>query len=348
MGIARSSAAAADMGSSMSDTVSPQGALLDRAAVAEDGAVTGFLRFLKVEKNASELTVGAYLQDIAQFAVFRWGNPPAPPFAWSLVERDDARAFLAAFAEAELEPSSIRRKLSALRSFYRFMRRERILETDPFGGVRGPKMPRGLPDVLTVEQVDELLAAPKRAAAAVTGESGAAEKERYLALRDAAVLELLYGGGLRVSEAAGLDRGDVDVSKGLALVRGKGKKERLCPFGEPCSDAIRAMWAAETRVWPDRERGERAAVFLNRLGGRYTTRSMERAMERYLVAAGISGTFTPHALRHSYATHLLDAGADLRSVQELLGHAFLSTTQIYTHVSVARLRDVYAAAHPRA
>ena len=151
-----------------------------------------------------------------------------------------------------------------------------------------------------------------------------------------------------MSEASGMCREALDVSKGIALVRGKGRKERLCPFGRPCSRALREMFEAERAAWPGRAPVRSDPVFLNRFGKRLTSRSMERSMERWLAAAGIEGSFSPHALRHSFATHLLDAGADLRAVQELLGHASLSTTQIYTHVSMARLRKVYDAAHPRA
>lgn len=349
--------------------------LLDRATAARDPGIAAFLRHLSTERNASDHTSGAYWQDATQFAQFRWGAPPKPPFDWDGVTRLDARAFLAALAKAELEPASIRRKLSALRTFYRFLRREKLVEADPFATLRGPRLRRALPDVLTEAQVERLLAAPR----AALGDGDAAEREvnvqrsevqsevpveaeaatedaqrrqrlldRYFLLRDAAFLELLYGGGLRVSEAAGMRREALNLSKGIALVRGKGRKERLCPFGRPCSRAIQEMYEAERAAWPSLDAGADAPVFLNRFAKRLTTRSMERAMARWIAAAGIEGTFTPHALRHSFATHLLDAGADLRIVQELLGHASLSTTQIYTHVSMARLRKVYDAAHPRA
>ena len=335
---------------------------LDRATVANDPGVAAFLRHLGIEIDSSDHTRDAYWQDVAQFAEFRWGTPPKPPFDWDGVTRLDARAFLAALGKAELEPTSIRRKLSALRTFFRFLRREGLVEGDPLAGLRGPRLHRKLPDVLTERQVEALLDAPRAAlatetepfetadpAVGQTTDSSAPSRllERYFLLRDAAFLELLYGGGLRVSEAAGMNRSALDLSKGIALVRGKGRKERLCPFGRPCSRALREMYAAERAVWGDIADAE-APVFLNRHGGRLTTRSMERSMERWIRAAGIEGSFSPHALRHSFATHLLDAGADLRIVQELLGHASLSTTQIYTHVSMARLRKVYDAAHPRA
>ena len=336
--------------------------LLDRATAARDPGIAAFLKHLSAEKNASDHTSGAYWQDATQFAQFRWGMPLKPPFDWDGVTRLDARAFLAGLAKAELEPTSIRRKLSALRTFFRFLRREGLVEADPFANLRGPRLHRGLPDVLTEAQVEALLAAPRAALGDApaspdgqTGEGQTDEREarqrlleRYFLFRDAAFLELLYGGGLRVSEAAGMRRDALNLSKGIALVRGKGRKERLCPFGRHCSNAIRQMYAAERAVWPGLAASGDSPVFLNRFGRRLTTRSMERSMARWIAAAGIEGTFTPHALRHSFATHLLDAGADLRAVQELLGHASLSTTQIYTHVSMARLRKVYDAAHPRA
>ena len=340
--------------------------LLDRAAAARDPGIGAFLRHLSAESNASGHTSAAYWQDATQFAQFRWGVPPQPPFDWDGVTRLDARAFLAALAKAELEPASIRRKLSALRTFFRFLRREGLAEADPFANLRGPRLRRALPDVLTEAQVAALLDAPRAALDALDGaappdadgdgtgsdpsEPQARQRllDRYFLLRDAAFLELLYGGGLRVSEAAGMRRDALNLSKGIALVRGKGRKERLCPFGRPCSRAIAAMYAAERGVWPGLDADGSSPVFLNRFARRLTTRSMERSMARWIAAAGIQGTFTPHALRHSFATHLLDAGADLRSVQELLGHSSLSTTQIYTHVSMARLRKVYDAAHPRA
>lgn len=328
--------------------------MVDRIDVPDDPLVGIFLRHLRHERNASEHTIAGYLQDIAQFASHAWPEADAPPFDWQEPDRMTARSFLAAFAKAEAAPTTTRRKLAALRSFYRYLLREGHVRADPFAGLRGPRLHRDLPDVLTVAQIETLLATPlaalaKASSGAATARWRRAEPlERYLALRDTAFMELLYGGGLRVGEAAGLGCGGLDLRTGIARVRGKGRKERLCPVGRACIRAVEAMLEAENSVWPHRPRLHNAPLFLNWKGGRLTSRSMERSMAKHLLAAGLPGTFSPHALRHSFATHMLDAGADLRCVQELLGHASLSTTQIYTHVSTQRLQTVYQAAHPRA
>lgn len=318
---------------------------MDRLSIARDPAAAAFLTHLNAERDASSHTSEAYLQDIAQFASFRWGEDAPPPFDWEAITRLDARAFLAGLAKAELEPTTIRRKLSALRTFFRYLHRTQAVESDPFASIRGPRLHRGLPDVLTEQQVAALLQAPLDALAALPSSDPLAS---YLLQRDAAFLELLYGGGLRVSEASGMNRAALNLSQGIALVRGKGRKERLAPFGRPCTTALEHLFDAELHAWPDLRPSPDSPVFRNRFGKRLTSRSMERSMNRWLAAAGIDGAFSPHALRHSFATHLLDAGADLRIVQELLGHASLATTQIYTHVSMAHLRSVYDAAHPRA
>lgn len=325
--------------------------MVERIDVPDDPWVGVFLRHLRHERNVSDHTVAGYLQDLAQFVAYAWPNVSSPPFDWTSPDRVTARGFLTAFAKADAAPATTRRKLAALRSFYRFLLREGHVRVDPFAGLRGPRMRRDLPDVLTVAQVERLLAAPSASLARQAASEGAQAPtplERYLALRDAAFMELLYGGGLRVSEAAAVGFGALDQHSGIVRVRGKGRKERLCPVGRASLTAIKAMLDAEAAVWPGRARLHNAPVFLNWKGGRLTARSMERAMAKHLATAELPGNFSPHALRHSFATHMLDAGADLRCVQELLGHASLSTTQIYTHVSTQRLQTVYQAAHPRA
>jgi len=274
----------------------------------------------------------------------------APPHPWDSADRFVARRFLAGLQKAGHKAATTGRKLSCLRSFYRYLEREERAGQNPFGGLRAPKRPRELPEVLSVNEVTRLLEAPK-ARLRERERRGAAPSAagRYAAMRDTAILELLYSTGARVSEAAGLTEDRLDLLSGVVKVRGKGKKERLCPLGGPACKALREAMDAAGEVWPAaRERPAARPVFRNLAGRALTPRSIERSMKPYLLAAGLNPALSPHALRHSFATHLLDAGADLRSVQELLGHASLSTTQIYTHVSVERLKKVYADTHPRA
>jgi integrase/recombinase XerC len=240
--------------------------------------------------------------------------------------------------------------MSSLRSLYRFLVREEYVKSNPFTGLHPPKRVKKLPNVLSVSEVNRLLEAAQN--------DGDEEKEgdarkrawrTYARARDRAILELLYSTGMRLAELAGLTDDRFDFVSGVVKVRGKGKKERLCPLGRPASRAVREAKEKRDAYWMQLNRtGRPVAAFIGRRGTRLTTRSMERMMKAYLAAAGLNPNLSPHALRHSFATHLLDAGADLRSVQELLGHASLSTTQIYTHVSVEKLKEVYEQAHPRA
>jgi len=317
--------------------------MLTRDIVSTDPLASAFLRYLRYERNASEHTLSGYLQDIAQFADYLWPKQNTIPIHWTSVDRLSARSFLAVFSKVEAEPTTIRRKIASLRTFYRFLMREKHVTKNPFIGTRGPKMKRRLPDVLTTIQVEKLLSMPVKKL-----NKDPTPMERYLACRDAAILELLYGGGLRVSEATSLTREMFDLSAGIAKVKGKGKKVRMCPVGQYCVRATHAMYEAESMFRPHVAPTPTSPVFYNWKGGKLTTRSIERAMAKHITAAGLPKTFTPHDLRHSFATHILDAGADLRSVQELLGHASISTTQIYTHVSISRLKSVYQSAHPRA
>ena len=314
-----------------------------------DPLAEAFVRHLDTERNDSPNTRLAYRRDLGQFAVFAFGPDAAPPLAWTSLNRARARAFLVALARAEAEPATVRRKLSALRTFYRFLVREGHLRENPFAGLRGPRLHRELPDVLTVLEVQTLL---DKAAPPADFETGSADAagllDQYLALRDSAVLELLYSSGARIGEAGGLSIADIDFAQAFAKVFGKGRKERLRPLGRPALVALRRMLDSAVRVWGAAATAPAEPLFRNWKGGRLTPRSIERLMTKCLAAAGIPGAYSPHALRHSFATHLLDAGADLRAVQELLGHASLSTTQIYTHVSAEHLRRVYHAAHPRA
>ncbi len=291
-----------------------------------------FARHLEVERRASAHTVRNYLSDLAQYATWlaETGEPLLPGSPTAI------RAFLAR-ASAEAGATSLARKLSTLRSLYGFLVREGLAGQNPARAVASPKQPKKLPVVLPEQDAVALVEAP---AALATP----------LALRDRACLELLYGAGLRVAELVGLDVRDVDLGQRLARVLGKRSKERIVPFGKPAAAAIVA-WLDGGRpvlaAGPDHA-GAEAALFLNHRGGRITTRSIARRIDRWVLEAALPRHVHPHVLRHSYATHLLSAGADLRGIQELLGHASLSTTQRYTHVDWRRLAAAYDDAHPRA
>jgi len=319
--------------------------------ITDDPQVAEFRRYLETERNASSHTIAGYLLDLTQFTTFVWPDRSAP-WEWEQADRFSARGFLVNFQKQGRNPSTTGRKLSSLRSFYRFLEREGVVERNPFSGLRAPKRGKPLPEVLSVEQVGRLLDAPlKEMNALPAGKADGKKADArliYGAYRDAAILEVLYSTGARVGELAGMNEGDMDLLSGVVKVRGKGKKERMCPLGSPACKALREMMERSGDVRPGKKRGRTTPAFLNLKGERLTPRSIERIMKKYLAAAGLAASHSPHALRHSFATHMLDAGADLRSVQELLGHASLSTTQIYTHVSVERLRKIYEEAHPRA
>jgi integrase/recombinase XerC len=315
-----------------------------------DPCVALFCRYLETERNASRHTIVNYARDIAQFARLTWGDGGQRPAPWKDADRFAARRFLVAIQKAGGAAATAGRKLASLRSFFKFLEREEVVERNPFSGLRAPKRPRRLPEILSVAEVQRLLAAPLRAWRRRRGDGDAADAAaECAALRDTAILEVLYSTGARVSEVAGVTEGDVDLLGGVVKVRGKGKKERLCPLGGPACQALRAAMAAARALWP-RPAGQsrQARVFLNRRGRPLSVRSIERMMKTCLREAGLNPGLSPHALRHSFATHMLDAGADLRCVQELLGHSSLSTTQLYTHVSVERLKKVYEDTHPRA
>lgn len=316
----------------------------------EDHALDSFTRYLQNERDASAHTVASYRIDIIQFAnLVLKKNPEESQIDWKSVNVYDARNFVVLLQEEEGESkTSIQRKLSGLRSFYRYLMREGISEVNPFIGLASPKRQKLLPKYMTVDEVAHLLDAPasywKNAYEKdIAKDEGSAI---FAAARDAAMLEVIYSGGLRISEAAGLNLADADLLTGVMKVRGKGKKERFCGLGGPAIRAIR-KYLPIRRTRTSNERRE-APLFVNKDGTRLTPRSFQRNFKLYLREANLPMDMTPHKLRHSFATHLLDAGADLRSVQELLGHENLSTTQIYTHISSERLKAVYNKAHPRA
>jgi integrase/recombinase XerC len=324
--------------------VSPRGAV----RAAQDPEIRAFVRYLQAERNASEHTISGYVGDLAQFAALSWPGA-APPFDWAACDRFAARRFLVEFQRRQCRPSTTNRKASALRSFYRYLVREGRVAANPFRGVARPKREGKLPKILSVQEMARLLDAPLRSLPGEADGGGARTRwQRYAARRDAAWLELLYSTGMRIAECAALREDRIDWLSGVARVQGKGRKERLCPLGGPALRALRAAVASGGGSAPGRATRPGRPLFLNRFGKPLGVRSMQRLLKRHLRAAGLDSELSPHALRHSFATHLMDAGADLRSVQELLGHASLSTTQIYTHVSVEKLREAYERAHPKA
>lgn len=294
--------------------------------------VDRFLRYLRVERNAAELTLKSYREDMLALEEYlrdaRGGEPDA-----SAISTLDLRGYVAAMHEAGYAKSSISRRLASLRSFFRFAQREGHVAANPAKPLRNPRPERILPHCLTTDEIQRLLEAPSC--------------RRALGLRDRAILETMYSAGLRVGELVALRDQDIDLEAGLARVKGKGRKERLAHLGSYALKALQQWLAVRQLADPDSSKGS-APVFTNRFGRRLTTRSVGRMLEKLLAETGLDKRTTPHTLRHSFATHLLDRGADIRSVQELLGHKSLVTTQIYTHVSTAGLRAAYERAHPRA
>jgi len=304
-----------------------------------------FLQYLRAERNASVHTVAAYSRDIQEF---RTKVRDAGFDDWSSVDQEQARTFVMELYQTGDGKRSIRRKLSAMRSFYRFLIRSGAVKADPFASLPPIKADKPLPKIMNISQIEQLIQAVPAYwnSALAAGTARSQESADFSSARDEALIEVLYSGGLRISEAIGLNLGDVEISGGFAKVRGKGKKERLAAIGRPAAAALRRYYPLRRTVGGDRENS--SPVFLNQAGERLTARSFQRNLKNYLAQAGLPPELTPHKLRHSFATHLLDAGADLRSVQEMLGHENLSTTQIYTHVSAERMKDVYRSAHPHA
>jgi integrase/recombinase XerC len=295
-----------------------------RTARTTADAVEAWATHLRTERSASPHTVRAYLSDLRQFLAVAGAS------GVHRIAPADLRHWLRTL-DGAVDRTSIARKLAAVRGFFRFLADTGRLRADPTIGVVTPKTRKKLPAHLSLDEVDRLLTTP-----AVDAWGG---------LRDRAILEVLYSSGLRVSELRGLDWTDVDTQAETVRVLGKGRKERIVPLGRPALRALAAYRAAcADRDWATTT----GAVFRNARGGRLTTRSIARSMERYVAASGTTTKATPHALRHTFATHLLGGGADLRAIQELLGHASLSTTQRYTHVDLRRLMEAYDRAHPRA
>ena len=294
---------------------------------SRDPLAEEFLHYLEVERNVSPRTVIAYRQALADFRAQKNVR------SWRTCRADDFRDYLFELMKKSQARSYIRLQFSAFRTFYRFLVERKNLRKDPVRELQLPKPEKKLPLVLTRQQIDELLTAPLRA-----------PKHRaapaWMPLRDAAILELFYSSGLRLNELASLNVADLDVYTESVRVLGKGRKERVCPVGAPALESV-SHYRAAANI-------QTGPLFINKSRRRISPRSIWLILKRYVHHTSIPIALSPHKLRHSFATHLLDRGADLRSVQALLGHASLSTTQIYTHVTVERLKKAYADAHPRA
>ena len=306
-----------------------------------------FLDYLRAERNASPLTIRNYAADITAFSVW-FTQKHKLQCDWTGIDLFHVRGYLVHLTERHFDRATIHLKMSALRSFYKWIVRLGHMKQNPLVGLTLPKKARRLPKFLTVQQIEALLEAPlerggraSRRAERHGGGSAGASRSPFRMWRDKAILETLYSTGMRIQELVQLNDDDVDLLGEVVRVRGKGKKERLAALGGPAIETLQKYLEL-------RGRSSRGPLYVNRFGGRMTARSMQRMLKKYLLAAGLDPSLTPHKLRHSFATHMLDAGADLRSVQELLGHANLSTTQIYTHVTPERLKKVYEKAHPRA
>lgn len=292
--------------------------------------VDAFLRYLELERNTSQHTRKAYAEDLDRLLEYCAEELGSIPEASEVTTRM-LRGYAAYMHECEYAPTTIARRLASLRSFFKFLLRENRVDHDPAKPLRTPRLGRRLPHFLTSDEVGRLLEAPPA--------------NEPLGIRDRAILETLYSAGLRVAELVSLDIDDWNRDADVVRVLGKGRKERIAPIGSFAAKALRD-WLEVREPVPEPQHAR--ALFLNRFGRRITTRSVGRMLEKHLAIAGLSRKTSPHTLRHSFATHLLDGGADLRSVQELLGHANLTTTQIYTHVNTERLRATYEHAHPHA
>jgi len=306
-----------------------------------DPWLSQFLQHLTSRNSA--YTLRNYRRALFEFK--RWyqkDRKEGPAFAWDKLKRFDFRSYLHSLGLCKIGRSSTQIRFAALRSFYKYLVQQRLVDYSPIKGLKIPKLPKRLAQFLTVEQMQSLLGAPS---GLLPKDGKATRLARVLCCRDVAVLETIYSCGLRISELCGLKAEDINQSEGLVRVMGKGKKERVVPIGQPALKAIDSYW----RILPRQPEGKCPVFLASSRGIRaVSSRSLQLRLKRYLEFAGLDKKkITPHKLRHSYATHMLDAGADLRSIQELLGHEHLATTQIYTHVITDRLKEAYHKAHPR-
>ena len=306
--------------------------------IEKRGYIDQFIHYLSMEKNASPHTCRCYRRDLEGFEDFLKSSGTVLNLSGKVeiekVDRMAIRKYLS-FLHRKNRKSSIARKISTLRSFYKYLVREQVISSNPAKSVSTPKIEKTLPATLTVDEAFRLMEAPQT----ISEKSSEGSKEK--GLRDRAILELLYSSGLRVSELVGLNSNQLDLDLGIVKVMGKGRKERIVPVGAKATEALVAYLKGRGILGGDEP------IFINSLGGRLTARSVGRVMKRYSRQSGIFRKVSPHSLRHTFATHLLDAGADIREIQEMLGHSSLSTTQRYTHISAGKLMEVYDKAHPR-
>ena len=310
----------------------PQSALHAGSSLEE--GIVRFLEYLDKERNCAEYTLSSYRCDLQQFARFLYPRVDNLQLPLRVVQREQVQAFVADLGEKGLKASTVARKLAALRSLFRYLCREGALVANPAGAVASPLVERALPRHLPVEQVAEAMEAPAT--------------ERFSGVRDRAILEVFYGGGIRLGELVALNLSSLDLAEGTIKVMGKGRKERIAPIGAKAQEALEAYLQrrAEVLLECDMSQVEAGALFLNGRGKRLSRRTVQRIVERHLRTVSADDSLSPHRLRHSFAAHLLDAGADLVAVKELLGHATLAATQSYTEMSLEHLQAIYAEAHP--
>lgn len=309
-----------------------------------DSWITKFFQHLATDRGASVYTQRNYRQALEEFC--RWHLEECKAaVAWEKLQRDDFRSYLRFLGRHKLGRAAIQLRFSALRTFYKFLIRHGVMAASPIKNLAMPKLGRRLPKFLTAQQISDLLEAPLKLVPPSVGGTPAAVRKRAVCFRDVAILETIYSCGLRISELCGLKAEDLDWQEQLLRVRGKGRKERLVPVGGPALNAIATYW----KLLPQAPAGQSPVFLANSPRVRpASARDLQLRLKKYLAMAGLDPAISPHKLRHSYATHMLDAGADLRSVQELLGHAHLATTQVYTHLTTERLKRAYSQAHPRA
>lgn len=297
-----------------------------------------YINYLRYERNASPHTIRNYHSDLLQFRNYLQGGNAEATVDVGSVDALRIRGFLALLFEREKKKTSIGRKLAAVRAFYKFLAKEGVLTANPAATVSTPKLDKTLPRIMTEEEMNNFL--DRVAGAVPSGEP--------MMRRDRAILELLYASGLRVSELVGLDLRSVNFGDGMLLVRGKGRKERIVPFGSKAKQALNDYLPIREGVMMEAKKSGQTALFLNTKGNRLTTRSIDRLLKKYVRTFGPNVKVSPHSMRHAFASHLLTEGADLRAIQEMLGHKSLATTQKYTQVSIQQLIDVYDKTHPKA